>query len=135
MFSSPCVVCVGCWDMVPSGLSAVRLADGDEPVELIDGPRLGEVAGRVREHALAGVVGAVRSDRQLHCPAFDRGLVDSGDHLDGPAAVGTSDRGLATRLESRQHVVELARVADRKSTRLNSSHANISYAVFCLKQK
>src|SRR3712207_7166148 len=25
------------------------------------------------------------------------------------------------------------RAADRKSTRLNSSHANISYAVFCLK--
>src|SRR3712207_8606195 len=25
--------------------------------------------------------------------------------------------------------------ADRKSTRLNSSHANISYAVFCLKEK
>src|SRR3712207_7067230 len=29
----------------------------------------------------------------------------------------------------------LARVGDRKSTRLNSSHANISYAVFCLKKK
>src|SRR3712207_7096333 len=27
------------------------------------------------------------------------------------------------------------RVVDRKSTRLNSSHANISYAVFCLKKK
>src|SRR3712207_8683170 len=27
------------------------------------------------------------------------------------------------------------RLADRKSTRLNSSHANISYAVFCLKKK
>src|SRR5258707_3193195 len=26
-------------------------------------------------------------------------------------------------------------VSDRKSTRLNSSHANISYAVFCLKKK
>src|SRR3712207_8940591 len=26
-------------------------------------------------------------------------------------------------------------VIDRKSTRLNSSHANISYAVFCLKKK
>src|SRR3712207_7593555 len=26
-------------------------------------------------------------------------------------------------------------IADRKSTRLNSSHANISYAVFCLKKK
>src|SRR3712207_9585723 len=29
----------------------------------------------------------------------------------------------------------LQRVQDRKSTRLNSSHANISYAVFCLKKK
>src|SRR3712207_7194317 len=28
-----------------------------------------------------------------------------------------------------------ARWIDRKSTRLNSSHANISYAVFCLKKK
>src|SRR3712207_8351292 len=27
------------------------------------------------------------------------------------------------------------RLPDRKSTRLNSSHANISYAVFCLKKK
>src|SRR3712207_7277225 len=29
----------------------------------------------------------------------------------------------------------VTRLADRKSTRLNSSHANISYAVFCLKKK
>src|SRR5258707_13434106 len=27
------------------------------------------------------------------------------------------------------------KTSDRKSTRLNSSHANISYAVFCLKKK
>src|SRR3712207_7468268 len=32
------------------------------------------------------------------------------------------------------HVDERAEL-DRKSTRLNSSHANISYAVFCLKKK
>src|SRR3712207_7843768 len=31
--------------------------------------------------------------------------------------------------------VEERRQRDRKSTRLNSSHANISYAVFCLKKK
>src|SRR3712207_7128937 len=31
--------------------------------------------------------------------------------------------------------VPKARLIDRKSTRLNSSHANISYAVFCLKKK
>src|SRR3712207_4793478 len=30
---------------------------------------------------------------------------------------------------------ELSLIQDRKSTRLNSSHANISYAVFCLKKK
>src|SRR5258707_3943786 len=29
----------------------------------------------------------------------------------------------------------LGGLGDRKSTRLNSSHANISYAVFCLKKK
>src|SRR3712207_8654117 len=32
-------------------------------------------------------------------------------------------------------VAELNAEIDRKSTRLNSSHANISYAVFCLKKK
>src|SRR5688572_30905432 len=31
--------------------------------------------------------------------------------------------------------IELARQEDRKSTRLNSSHSQISYAVFCLKKK
>src|SRR5947209_11409497 len=35
----------------------------------------------------------------------------------------------------RRHERVTARETDRKSTRLNSSHANISYAVFCLKKK
>src|SRR5690349_22909471 len=33
------------------------------------------------------------------------------------------------------HAQRLADAADRKSTRLNSSHVEISYAVFCLKKK
>src|SRR3712207_8374882 len=33
------------------------------------------------------------------------------------------------------HLLPLEEPPDRKSTRLNSSHANISYAVFCLKKK
>src|SRR3712207_7234546 len=37
------------------------------------------------------------------------------------------------RVEAQRAAQEL--VEDRKSTRLNSSHANISYAVFCLKKK
>src|SRR3712207_9223043 len=35
----------------------------------------------------------------------------------------------------RQAFVARFDISDRKSTRLNSSHANISYAVFCLKKK
>src|SRR3712207_8662740 len=31
--------------------------------------------------------------------------------------------------------ISMEQLGDRKSTRLNSSHANISYAVFCLKKK
>src|SRR3712207_7359813 len=39
-------------------------------------------------------------------------------------------------VEAQDDVVnKLRRIVDRKSTRLNSSHANISYAVFCLKKK
>src|SRR3712207_8819725 len=51
----------------------------------------------------------------------------------------------AVELPGRPQVVEFDRAGDgfadpvvaldRKSTRLNSSHANISYAVFCLKKK
>src|SRR5438445_7884457 len=36
---------------------------------------------------------------------------------------------------ARQRTPSSPTVGDRKSTRLNSSHANISYAVFCLKKK
>src|SRR3712207_7014013 len=40
------------------------------------------------------------------------------------------------RVDPRAHGrVREPELADRKSTRLNSSHANISYAVFCLKKK
>src|SRR5258707_2418030 len=43
--------------------------------------------------------------------------------------------GLARPLCSRQDRAPGRHAEDRKSTRLNSSHANISYAVFCLKKK
>src|SRR5438132_5723381 len=39
----------------------------------------------------------------------------------------------ADRLQARVCVIDL--IGDRKSTRLNSSHTVISYAVFCLKKK
>src|SRR3712207_8535610 len=48
-----------------------------------------------------------------------------------PAGKGVKPRGGAALHGGRP----LGPGGDRKSTRLNSSHANISYAVFCLKKK
>src|SRR3712207_8681429 len=42
---------------------------------------------------------------------------------------------IALRRQRRATIWEQVASSDRKSTRLNSSHANISYAVFCLKTK
>src|SRR3712207_8089694 len=50
-------------------------------------------------------------------------------------ALGSGGWGAARLLSDRPLVVRLVAATDRKSTRLNSSHANISYAVFCLKKK
>src|SRR3712207_8113847 len=74
-----------------------------------------------------------------------------GDAGDAPRSVAADDDLVALGQVGRaEHVLRaldervggLARhdhddltVLDRKSTRLNSSHANISYAVFCLKKK
>src|SRR5688572_31581175 len=38
-------------------------------------------------------------------------------------------------LNDAHHATDVAGTIDRKSTRLNSSHSQISYAVFCLKKK
>src|SRR3712207_7737210 len=53
----------------------------------------------------------------------DRGIEGTADNRAGAARVSVA---IPRRREAR---------IDRKSTRLNSSHANISYAVFCLKKK
>src|SRR3712207_8440590 len=57
------------------------------------------------------------------------------------AAVGTADQGLDTgsrgvgaHVDMREEPDDGRVRPDRKSTRLNSSHANISHAVFCLKK-
>src|SRR3712207_8752009 len=55
-------------------------------------------------------------------------LLDLVVEVAGPGAVGLHADGLDAHVGS-------PTAGDRKSTRLNSSHANISYAVFCLKKK
>src|SRR3712207_7350732 len=76
---------------------------------------------RSARHASAGAArhrSAARDQRRRPRPAAVAGRAQ-------PAARGGRERRLA---DADPH-------EDRKSTRLNSSHANISYAVFCLKKK
>src|SRR2546428_2007699 len=54
---------------------------------------------------------------------------------DFPLALETVDLIRPARLFQFHEIRELHQRRDRKSTRLNSSHDQISYAVFCLKKK
>src|SRR2546430_3802173 len=51
-----------------------------------------------------------------------------------PALAGPG-LGLVLARDERRHQTSMMIGRDRKSTRLNSSHSQISYAVFCLKKK
>src|SRR5437867_7116166 len=62
--------------------------------------------------------------------AVDGGLLEGGRRLHVVVARPVADLALHV-----GHRVALRRRRDRKSTRLNSSHRTISYAVFCLKKK
>src|SRR3712207_8408974 len=65
-----------------------------------------------------------------------RGVLDAWSAGDLAAVPDlTKETPGATTAPNAQHAVRQAKRLDRKSTRLNSSHANISYAVFCLKKK
>src|SRR2546430_8875487 len=56
-------------------------------------------------------------------------------HVVGVGFEGESPYGNGSTLETRGEVSLHLAEQDRKSTRLNSSHSQISYAVFCLKKK
>src|SRR2546422_8350182 len=60
----------------------------------------------------------------------DGGRRTAHDLVHGATENGRAEHGL---VPAQQH--EIGRLQDRKSTRLNSSHGYISYAVFCLKKK
>src|SRR5690242_21504523 len=65
--------------------------------------------------------------RDPSCKVVERGRVE-------PISVAVWDLALrATRAREELREQREVRRADRKSTRLNSSHMSISYAVFCLK--
>src|SRR3712207_6912070 len=77
------------------------------------------------------------ADQRAHLPLVPRHDAREGGFgariVGRVAALARLLRVELAELDQRLHVVGIG--ADRKSTRLNSSHANISYAVFCLKKK
>src|SRR3712207_7634548 len=85
-----------------------------------------------------------RSEKLLNEEGLDVGILktfpiisrQSGEHAEETAArsvARTEVVGVLLGLLGK--VMDVGCAGDRKSTRLNSSHANISYAVFCLKKK
>src|SRR3712207_8128133 len=70
---------------------------------------------------------SVQEHEQVVAVPARLGDVEAGPLQGAPLPLGHLAGGVAELLPG-------VREADRKSTRLNSSHANISYAVFCLKK-
>src|SRR5690348_10176669 len=100
----------------------------------------------------AGVIGANRQyiEREIpHIWSLMRNRVDDVVESSDVVVIGNDAaefREIAPMLNGDHTVIDLVRVfdgrasdeaqyQDRKSTRLNSSHPSISYAVFCLKKK
>src|SRR3712207_6864659 len=77
--------------------------------------------------ALGGVAGIATG---MFRPAVYAGMPNLVDERDLPFANSSFQA-----VENLTYMVGPLLGGDRKSTRLNSSHANISYAVFCLKKK
>src|SRR3712207_7539264 len=77
--------------------------------------------------------------RERRYGSFRRSLPFPEDTDESNITARFQDGVLEVRVAGAAAVQEPKRIqiegADRKSTRLNSSHANISYAVFCLKKK
>src|SRR5690606_39881162 len=100
----------------------------------VSSPRLPSFPTRRSSDLIRGIGdGATRGERREA-----RALAPAHQPVDGivmdERALASAAGGEALR-EHAQHLVELlAWQIDRKSTRLNSSHVKISYAVFCLKK-
>src|SRR5207249_7070657 len=100
------------------------------------------IGGRVVEHSLGlGQIGnGMHTPARLQVDHFERVVVNSGHeealtfHVDAGVIDATFDvrqRNMGLKRQRRWFLPG----RDRKSTRLNSSHVSISYAVFCLKKK
>src|SRR5438067_1835994 len=108
-----------------------------EPVQLVapvgeeqEDPRVAQLAREIGHELIRRLVGPVEVLDDDDDGAAARGVRQAfGERAVDPVALDLRDRERA-----RPALPKLGR-EDRKSTRLNSSHVSISYAVFCLKKK
>src|SRR5699024_11458118 len=89
------------------------------------------------ERAISRNEGTQRTDEKLYQSSHERG---NGERSHDTQSIESDSRKIGQSHE--QHAInfeharqDVRRKRDRKSTRLNSSHVSISYAVFCLKKK
>src|SRR5256885_7904975 len=90
-----------------------------------------------RREAIRSLSFASGASLLMSTPSLAGVLASKSDALCAQALRGTAPvkiRDIKTILTAPNHI-RLVVVKDRKSTRLNSSHLVISYAVFCLKKK
>src|SRR5713101_9086026 len=87
---------------------------------------------RINTDARPGKLQAALENRGVRLTRQRRVLLQVMDRAERHLDAGSILRR-AQRIDPRVHRVTVYR--DRKSTRLNSSHMSISYAVFCLKKK
>src|SRR5690625_4084474 len=108
-------------------------------ITLPDGSRK-EFPGSVTVHEVAAAIGPGLAKAAL-AGEIDGRLVDTSHCIEEDAELrfitARDEEGLEVIRHSTAHLLAQAvkQMGDRKSTRLNSSHVAISYAVFCLKKK
>src|SRR3712207_7219425 len=78
-----------------------------------------------RSSAISELMELMTAQKFRHVPIIEDG------RLNGIVSIGDIVKHRLAEIEAEHRALR----EDRKSTRLNSSHANISYAVFCLKKK
>src|SRR5690348_14703623 len=106
---------------------------------LLDRPVTGLAFVNAKQNAEAAA--DVANEQMLQAQASDRAktkfLANMSHELRTPlnAIIGFSEVIKLDAQQPKERYPEYAQYIDRKSTRLNSSHPSISYAVFCLKKK
>src|SRR6266487_1671882 len=111
------------------GAQIVR-ADFDTVESLTSAARSADVVFAAGTAHLAGPQGDIRHGKNIANAAHAAGV----GHLVYVSVAGAEQPTGVPVFDSKRMVEEHIR-RDRKSTRLNSSHPSISYAVFCLKKK